>query len=647
MPATRFGYLLWLAVAFVAIATATRVVLAFALPDDASIAVSSWLRIAATGLLFDLSFFAYAAIPLVLALWLLPERVWRARAMRVVFELAFVASLSSFLAIAAAEYLFWQEFGARFNFIAVDYLVYRREVTDNIAQSYPIGWILFGVVIAAVVGYAALRRRVVRTFAVGEPFARRASIAVALLVTPCLVYAFVDDRLLDRFHNAYARELASDGPYAFVAAFRNNELDYAQFYRRIDSARAGEVVRATLGAASSDYADAEPGSLLRRVDTGNPETQRNVMLVMVESLSAKYLGHFTPGSTLTPRLDDLAGRSVFFESMYATGTRTTRGLEAVTLSVPPTPGHSIAKRIGRESGFWSLGNVLRTRGYDAEFIYGGRGYFDNMNAFFAGNGYGVIDESSVPDDAIAFKNAWGMSDEDLFRQALAAADRAHDRGQPFFFHLMTTSNHRPYTYPDGRIAIPSGTGRNGAVMYTDYAIGAFLDAAKAHPWFDDTLFVIIADHCAGSAGKDALPVANYHIPMWLYAPSFLPARSVDALTSQMDVAPTILGLLGGRYVSSAFGVDALSAAHPTRALIATYENLGYYDGRFVTVLEPRRRVERYAVDPRSGARADDGEEARASHDRDVELAIAYYQTAAEMFDARSNAWSRAVEFAAR
>jgi phosphoglycerol transferase MdoB-like AlkP superfamily enzyme len=404
-------------------------------------------------------------------------------------------------------------------------------------------------------------------------------------------------------------------------------------------------VRATLGADSADYFDANAASVLRRVDTGGPETRRNVMLVMVESLSAKYMAHFTPGSTLTPRLDDLVGQSVFFESIYATGTRTTRGLEAVTLSIPPTPGHSIVKRIGRETGFWSLGNVLRARGYDVEFIYGGRGYFDNMSAFFEGNGYGVIDESSVPDGAIRFKNAWGMADEDLFRQALAAADAAAAARQPFFFHLMTTSNHRPYTYPDGRVAIPSGTGRDGAVMYTDYAIGAFLDAARERPWFADTLFVIVADHCAGSAGKDALPVPNYHIPMWFYAPAWLAPRRIDALASQMDVAPTILGVLGGRYVSAAFGVDIFAPAHPARALIATYENLGYFDGRFVTVLKPRRRVERYSFDRAMGSQAAEADDLSARA-RDVALTEAYYEVAAETVDARLNAWSRAVALAA-
>ncbi|MGY8831832.1 MAG: LTA synthase family protein, partial [Pseudomonadales bacterium] len=230
-----------------------------------------------------------------------------------------------------------------------------------------------------------------------------------------------------------------------------------------------------------------------------------------------------------------------FSKFYATGTRTDRGLEAITLSIPPTPGRSIVKRIGREAGYASLGQQFAAQGYDSAFLYGGRGYFDNMNAFFGGNGYRIVDQSSVAEADIAFKNAWGMSDEDLYKQALKIADADHAAGKPFFLQLMTTSNHRPYTYPEGRIDIPSGDGREGAVKYTDYAIGQLLAQVREKPWFKDTLFVFVADHTAGSAGKEDLPVANYHIPLFIYAPEHIEPREFTDVVSQIDLAPTLLG----------------------------------------------------------------------------------------------------------
>ncbi len=223
------------------------------------------------------------------------------------------------------------------------------------------------------------------------------------------------------------------------------------------------------------------------------------------------------------------------------------------MSIPPTPGRSIVKRIGRESGYGSLGQQFNARGYDSVFIYGGRGYFDNMNAFFSGNGYRVVDQSSVAEGDMTFKNAWGMSDEDLYQQTLKVADADHAQGKPFFLQLMTTSNHRPYTYPDGRIDIPSGEGREGAVKYTDYAIGQFLQQARAKPWFNQTVFVFVADHTAGSAGQEDLPVANYHIPLFIYAPALIQPQAFTEVASQIDLAPTLLGLLNIDYSSTFFG----------------------------------------------------------------------------------------------
>lgn len=281
-----------------------------------------------------------------------------------------------------------------------------------------------------------------------------------------------------------------------------------------------------LAEPNARFQASEPEDIRRHISADGTPRKPNIILVTIESFSAKYMGSNGDPRNLTPNLDALRRESLYFNNFYATGTRTDRGLEAITLSIPPTPGRSIVKRIGRESGYGSLGQQLAAVGYDPVFVYGGRGYFDNMNAFFSGNGYRIVDQSSVAESEISFKNAWGMADEDLYRQALKLADADHAKQQPFLLQLMTTSNHRPYTYPDGRIDIPSGDGREGAVKYTDHAIAQFLRDAKGKPWFDNTLFVFVADHTAGSAGMEDLPVSNYQIPLWIYAPKLIaPAKT--------------------------------------------------------------------------------------------------------------------------
>jgi phosphoglycerol transferase MdoB-like AlkP superfamily enzyme len=634
----RFGIIGWMLVVALGYFAATRaglLVLAFGdLPRDAS----TLMGIFAIGTVYDLAFYAYALLPVALYAVLAPDRWWYSRANRYWVHGCVFVTLYGLGFIVAAEFLFWDEFQARFNFIAVDYLVYRREVTDNIVESYPVALILIGILIATAAVYWMLASRIdgslrpLRANAARWPL--RLAVLAGALGAPALAYVSLDQELHDFSSNTFANELARNGPYQFLAAFRNNELDYAEFYTRLPDARASALMKGAVEEAVVSGEAAAIYDIRRFIDNPGTPTPKNIMLVMVESLSADYLGAFGNRDGLTPFLDELAGQSLLFTNFFATGTRTVRGLEAVTLSIPPTPGQSIVKRLGRESGLWSLGNVLREQGYDTRFMYGGNGYFDNMNTFFSGNGYAVIDQSSMPGEKAGFSNAWGVADEGLYDVALDAADQAHAAGRPFFFHLMTTSNHRPYTYPGGRIDIPSGSGREGAVKYTDWALRHLLETARAKPWFKDTVFVVVADHCAGSAGKVALPLEHYRIPLMIYGKGVAPAR-IDTVASQIDVAPTLLALLHLDYASAFFGKDILAEPPGAgRALISTYQSLGLYRTGVLSILSPNRHLERQR-NPESAA----PELARpVVPDAEFERAIAYYQGASYVYDHGLNHW---------
>ena len=214
-----------------------------------------------------------------------------------------------------------------------------------------------------------------------------------------------------------------------------------------------------------------------------------------------------------------------------------------------------------------------------------------MNAFFSGNGYRIIDQTDLKSSEVTFKNAWGVSDEDLYRKTLREADAAYGRGSHFFYHVMTTSNHRPFTYPEGEIDIPSGTGRSGAVKYTDYALKEFIASAKKQKWFDDTVFIVVADHCAGSAGEVGLPVRKYHIPLFIYSPKNIEPREIAKTSSQIDIAPTLLALLGFSYESHFWGNDILSKDFTERALIGNYQKLGLYKEEKLVILSPRKKID--------------------------------------------------------
>ena len=574
--------------AFVLASTLTR--LGLGLRADVVLASpAEWAKVLGLGLVFDLVAASYIAAPLVLWLALVPNGLARSVLHRALVVAGFMAAVFGALLLALSEWLFWDEFGGRFNFIAVDYLLYTHEVLQNIWESYPVGRLLLALTLLAAGCAFALRKALRRSSA---PLSWRAA-GVMLLLTAGLVTGtlrWVDSDLKNFSPADAANELAGNGLYEWFAANYRNELRYDRHYATIPIEEAMALVRESLGAHGA--------GVERHVRPQGPERRLNVVLISVESLGAEFLGSYGNAHALTPNLDRLAQQSLWFSRVYATGNRTVRGLEALSLALPPTPGQSIVRRPNNDTLF-SLGSVFEDKGYAVLFAYGGYGYFDNMNAFFDANDYRVIDRRAIPSRAIEFENVWGVADEHLYQQVITEIDRELHANpeRPVFAHVMTTSNHRPYTYPAGRIDIPSGSGRDGAVKYTDYAIGKFLEQARARPWFDDTLFIITADHGANARGTHRIPVDKYLVPLFVYAPKHVQPARVDRLMSQIDIAPTTLGLLEFDYYTKFFGRDVLRASPESdRAFVANYQTLGYLRGDAMVVLHPKRKSETFRVD---------------------------------------------------
>jgi phosphoglycerol transferase MdoB-like AlkP superfamily enzyme len=324
------------------------------------------------------------------------------------------------------------------------------------------------------------------------------------------------------------------------------------------------------------------------VINANAENKMNVVFISIESFSAEFMGIFGNTEGITPFLDSLSQHSLSFTNLYATGTRTVRGLEALSLAVPPTPGQSIVRR-PNNANLFTLGSVFNKKGYVSKYLYGGYSYFDNMGPYFSSNGYQVVDRSSLADSEIDYENIWGVADENLFTLSLREIDKTIATQKHSFTHIMTTSNHRPFTYPDGRIDIPSHTNRQGAVKYTDYAIGKFIKEASKKDWFANTLFIITSDHCASSAGKTDLPIKKYQIPMLIFSPAHITPGIQDRLMSQIDIAPTLLGLLNFSYETKFFGYDINTLPKgKERVFISTYQLLGYMKQDSLVVMAPKK-----------------------------------------------------------
>ena len=623
----RHGGVLLFVLLFLTVALLTRLALTVKAAGDVSFNLS---LPAAYGLgaVYDLGTALLFASPLALLFIFLPARFFAGRLGRGLGHIILFGGLGLMLFGAVSEWVFWDEFGVRFNFIAVDYLVYTQEVVDNIRESYPMPLIYAGLFLATLAGYAVFWRTglLPRWFgAEPQPLRARARDGAAWLLAALIAGFALDSDRIPNFANNYNRELAKDGVWSLFAAFWNNELDYNQFYPTLPDDDAFQRLHGVLAADGAKRIGTDPHDTLRFIRNEGPELRMNVIQITVESLSADFLSIFNRASRLTPNLEDIAARSLVFDNFYATGTRTDRGMEALSLSLPPTPGRSLIKR-PRNENLFTLGSVFNSRGYDTAFIYGGYGYFDNMNDFFGDNGYRIVDRASVASKDITFANAWGACDEDLFRWTMREADASFAANKPFHFFVMTTSNHRPFTYPEGKIDLPSKeSGRSGAVKYSDFAIGQFLREAASKPWFKNTVFVIVGDHCASVAGKTALPVQNYHIPLIVHTPGGQIAPGhVAALTSQVDYAPTPLGLLNWSYASRFYGWDVRKPLSDPRALIGNYQKLGLYKRGDLSVLSPVRQSAEYTFNPKTF-------DLTPKPPQRIEETIAYYQTASYLY----------------
>jgi phosphoglycerol transferase MdoB-like AlkP superfamily enzyme len=304
----------------------------------------------------------------------------------------------------------------------------------------------------------------------------------------------------------------------------------------------------------------------------------------------------------------LSAKGIWFDQLYATGTRSVRGIEAVVAGFPPTPALSVVKLSKAQQNFATLASVLRNAGYRNEFVYGGESHFDNMRGFFLGNGFHtVVDRKNFA--APKFVGSWGVSDEDLFDKAHERINALESAEEPFFMLVFSSSNHSPFEFPDGRIEWVDHEKQtvNNAVKYADFAMGQFIDRARASSYWNDTLFLVVADHDTRVYGDALVPISKFHIPGVILGADIEP-RTIRSLASQIDLAPTLLSLLGidsqhpfiGRDLTRTLPEFGNSPALAPRAMMQFDQNFAWLENGRATVLLPDGAAHRFSYDRKSG-----------------------------------------------
>ena len=580
--------------------------------NDLELSIFSLIKILGIGLFFDIGVLSFLFVISTFYILLIPQKWIGSRLDKLLIYSGFSLTLFIFVFTFFAEITFWEEFKCRFNFVAVDYLIYTFEVVQNIHESYPLYILIPSMLLitGVIFFYFWKKQFFIETFSSRISFKKRIIPFGVSIIVMSFYTLFITNSSAEWSTNRYNNEISKAGVYSFFAELRNNKLDFKTFYTSISDEEAFKIVRTNLQEENARFI-ANDFSIKRKItDSLDTNTKPNVVFILIESMSGSFMSEFGNQEKITPFLDSIANQSLFFKNLYATGNRTVRGMEAVTLSIPPTPGQSIVKR-PNNANLYTISNVFKSKNYQCNFFYGGDGYFDNMNAFYGGNGFDIYDRGrgsilsdaikttrhNIEDNEVTFENAWGICDEDIYNKMIKVADEYHQKNKPFLNFIMTTSNHRPYTYPNNKIDIPSGTGRNGAVKYSDYALQQLFTKAKNKPWFKNTIFVFVADHCASSAGKDEIDVKNYQIPAIIYWQNLIQPQKVTKLCSQIDVFPTLFGQLHWSYTSNFFGTNILTNTYKERALIGTYLKLACKTNNNVEILSNQKKNANYKWNP--------------------------------------------------
>ena len=594
-------------------------------PESASFGEAGRMFLA--GFRFDVLAGLFYALPQALLLGLLPDRWIRRGGMQAAVQFLWLLGFLFLPFVCVSEWLFFEEFQTRLNYIAFEYLIYPTEVCCNIWQSYPIVP-LVAVVLGIGIGlFVVFRLSLLRSLAVSLPWPRRLLLLGGYLAGTAGLWSATSMEDMQVSDNRIINECANTGFYSFVYYAWTCRIDFNQLYLTLDEQAAFEAAQtAVLGATDRRHPDST-NPLDRTIAPVRPRTDYNIVIVLEESLGADFIGVLGDERGLSPNFDKLSQRGLLFDNFYATGNRTARALEAVLTSLPPLPTEAILKR-DHSDRVYTIANVLAERGYHRLFMTGGSGLFDGVESFMTSNGFNQFVEQADYESPV-FSNAWGVCDEDLFHRALTEFDRLHAEGRPFLSILLTVSNHRPYTFPAGRISDQEQS-RSSAVKYADWALGDFFRQAQNRPFYSNTIFVVVGDHGARVYGAQIFPVKSYRVPLLVIHPDGrFQGRRSHMLGCSMDIAPTVLGLLGGSYRSTFFGRD-INQLGPQEGLALMQHNhdVAILDARNnLTVLSAGKNAWGYRLDPRTYKLSPGGFPEPAG----LTKVIGYFQTAHRLY----------------
>ena len=498
--------------------------------------------------------------------------------------------------VEASTLSFIREFDVRPNHLFVDYLAYPREVFAMLVRSQP-GELLALSLLTALIGasvFAWCRKdpSLQRALPLRVSLAALPLVAIFLLAS---IRSTLDHRPINPSKAAFSNDtmvnqLALNSPYSLIFDLyeRNRDQHNSGYsYGRIEEHEALAIIRQEADIPAHISVLQEVPTLHYHRATHRREKPLNLVIIIQESLGAEFVQSLGGQAGLTPEIDALQDQGIWFERLYATGTRSVRGVESVVTGFPPTPRFSVVKLAETQTGFFTLASLLRDKGYHTRFMYGGHAHFDNMRRFLLNNGFhSIIDQADIENPQ--WVGSWGVSDEDLLMRAHREFEAAGD--QPFLTVILTTTHHKPFDIPAGKVqTVPGPEGKRAtAVRYADYALGRFLEAARQSSYWDNTAIYVTSDHNSRVYGDQLVPINRFHIPGAIVGGPVEPRR-IPGISSQIDMLPTLLSLAGIDGYHPAIGRDLTEQKYfdgAGRAVMQFYHLQAYLEDDRVVVLAP-------------------------------------------------------------
>ena len=544
------------------------------------------------GLKMDTIIVCYAlSIPTILLL-LLPKIF--SNIINKILNIYFLIILLLIILAEAITIPFFSFYDARPNEMFINYLQYPKEVIQTIYKAYAIELIVILIICFIVTKiYMSIKEDFSRFFKVN--YLKR-----ILLFIPLSLILFIGmrssfgHRAANLSSVTYSKshlvnEISKNSVYS-IAYTIYAQMQYSANVKEYGDMDIKEAIRRVRKRLNINNTNKDIPFLRKEKTNFKSDYKKNIVIFIQESMGARFISSLNGKKGLSPNIDKLSKESIFFTNMHSVGTRSVRGLAAIISGYIPLPGRGVIKRPKGNPNFFTIAELLKAYNYKTGFIYGGEKDFDNMGAWFYGNGFDeVIDEKSYENPI--FKGTWGVSDEDLVKKANQRFKELTKKNENFAYVIFSSSNHTPYEFPENRIKLVDGVEKNSvenAIKYADYAIGEFFKLAKKEKYYKDTVFLVIADHDVRVYGKDLVPIKAFHIPAFIIADG-IKAMKYNKVSYQPDALATAIDLLGFDTKHLALGKSIFNDKKNEIAFMKFYDNYALRYKNKVSILLPGKK----------------------------------------------------------